>query len=65
MILWLQQNWGSILVIGVIVAIVAAVIISRIRAKKQGKSTCGCGCSQCSMNGLCHENQNAKEQGKK
>lgn len=59
---WLQQNWGSIVIIAVLVGIVAAIIICRIRAKKQGKNTCNCGCSQCAMSGLCHAKKPAKKQ---
>jgi hypothetical protein len=24
-------------------------------AKKKGKTTCGCGCANCAMNGTCHK----------
>ena len=61
MLEWLSQNWGNIVIIGVVAAIVAAVVITRIRAKKQGKSTCGCGCSQCAMQGMCHTDGKKKE----
>lgn len=61
MIAWLQQNWGSVLVVAIVAAIVAAVIISRIRAKKQGKSSCGCGCEHCAARGMCHPDRESKE----
>ena len=54
MLKWLQQYWGSIVIVAVLALIVGAVVFSRIRAKKQGKSSCGCGCSHCAMKGACH-----------
>ncbi|MBO5326852.1 MAG: FeoB-associated Cys-rich membrane protein [Clostridia bacterium] len=61
---FLQQNWGTIVVVAVIAAIVCAIVVSRIRARKQGKSTCGCGCDQCAMSGICHSAPKAKQKGK-
>ena len=37
-----------------IFAVVAAIIISTVRNRKKGKSSCGCGCSNCPMSGSCH-----------
>ena len=54
MISWLQQNWGSVLVVAIVAAIVTAVVVCRIRAKRQGKSTCGCGCAHCAARDVCH-----------
>ena len=41
--------WQVVLIVGC-VAIVAGVIISRVIARKKGKTgcDCGCGCSHCS-----------------
>ena len=50
----LTQYGGTILVCGVLIAIVTLVIVSMIRNKKKGKSSCGCGCSDCPMSGSCH-----------
>ena len=64
MLKFLQQNWGTIVVVSVLAAIVSAIVVSRIRARKQGKSTCGCGCEQCAMSGICHSDpkSNKKEE---
>ena len=62
MLTFLQQNWGTIAVVAVIAAIVFAVIACRIRARKQGKSTCGCGCDQCAMSGVCHSKTNSDQE---
>ena len=64
MLKFLQQNWGTIVVVAVVAAIVCAVVVCRIRARKQGKSTCGCGCEQCAMSGICHPDSKSIENGK-
>ena len=48
---WLASNWGTILVVVILIAVVTAVIIKLIKNKKAGKSSCGCDCSTCS--GVC------------
>ena len=64
MIGFLQQNWGTIVVVAVVAAIFTAIVVCRIRAHKQGKSGCGCGCDRCAMSGMCHSQSkpNEKEQ---
>ncbi|MGN1190461.1 MAG: FeoB-associated Cys-rich membrane protein [Candidatus Ornithospirochaeta sp.] len=54
MLNWLKVNIGAIIVCAILILIVAGVIISMIRDKKKGKSSCGCGCSGCPMSGSCH-----------
>ena len=60
MLLWLQANLGSIAVIIVLACIVALIIHSMRKDRKQGKCSCGgscssCGgCSGCAMSGKCH-----------
>ena len=54
MLNWLKVNIGTIIVCAILILIVAGVIISMIRDKKKGKSSCGCGCSGCPMSGSCH-----------
>jgi len=41
-------------ILGVIVAAVAAVILLRIYNKKKGKGSCSCGCQGCAMSEHCH-----------
>ena len=43
---------GTTIVVVVVAAIVGAILFSHIRARKQGKTGCGCGCEHCSMG--CH-----------
>ena len=56
MITWITQNIGTLLVILVLAAVVAAVIIKMVRDKRQGRSSCGHNCSHCAMAGTCHQN---------
>ena len=52
---WLAANLGTIIVSLILVGIVAAIIANLIKKKKQGRSTCGCGCANCAMRGACHK----------
>jgi hypothetical protein len=54
MLLWLQENIGTILVCLVLLVIVGLVVGKMIKDKRQGKSSCSCGCSNCGMQGHCH-----------
>ena len=54
MLTWISENIATILICAALIAIVAAIIGSMLRNKKQGKSSCGCGCAGCPMNGSCH-----------
>lgn len=54
MIAWIYQNLATIIISLIIVAVVAAIIISTVRNRKKGKPSCGCGCSNCPMSGSCH-----------
>ena len=52
---WLMENWGNLLIIGVLVSLVAVIVFFELRAKKQGKRGCAHGCAGCAMQGLCHD----------
>lgn len=52
---WLMANIGTIVVAVILAIVVAAVIAKMIKNKKQGKSSCGCGCENCAMKGECHK----------
>lgn len=51
---WLINNIGTIVVAVVVAAIVGLIVFNRVRKKKNGQSTCGCGCSDCPMKNKCH-----------
>lgn len=54
MMTWVYENLATILICAVLLAIVIGIIAGLLRKKKQGISSCGCGCSNCPMNGSCH-----------
>ncbi len=60
MIAWLLNNWSTIVVGLVLLGLLGGIILHMIRQKRRGESPCGCGCSNCAMNGTCHAAQ-AKE----
>ena len=51
---WLSANLATVLIGVVLAAILTAVAVYLIRTKKQGKSTCSCGCGGCPMKDSCH-----------
>ncbi len=46
---------GTALVLGVLVVIVALIIAKMVRDNKNGKTSCGCGCSGCPSEKICHK----------
>ena len=57
MFAWIAENIWTIIICAVLIAIVAAIIVSMVKKKKQGKSVvCNCGnCKNCAMSGACHK----------
>lgn len=55
MLLWLQQNIGTIIVCIILIAIIGLIVAKIIKDKRKGKSSCGCGCANCAMRGQCHK----------
>ncbi len=53
MIPFLSENWGTILVLAIVLATVAMVARRMYKDKKAGRSGCGCGCSGCPSKGTC------------
>lgn len=54
---WLIANLGSIIIALVLAVIIALIIIKMLKDKKNGKTSCGCGCSGCAMKDSCHSNK--------
>lgn len=52
MLQFLANNGGTILVAVILAVLVVLVARYMIRQKKQGVSSCGCGCEHCSSH--CH-----------
>lgn len=57
MLTWISENIGTMFVSAVLILIIGLIIFKLIRDRKKGKSSCGCGCSSCPMNGSCHSNK--------
>ncbi len=48
---------ATIIVLSVIAVAFVAIIINEIRKKKQGKSSCSCGCGGCAFRDSCHSDK--------
>ena len=46
---------ANIIVITVVVLLVILAAGHMVRAKKEGKTSCGCNCQGCAMRGGCHK----------
>lgn len=51
---WLSENLGTIVALIILAVVVAWIVISLVKDKKAGKSSCGCGCENCALRGKCH-----------
>ena len=58
MLQWISANIGTILISLVLLAVVALIIRSMMRDKKQGKSSCGGNWAGCAACGSCHNKGN-------
>lgn len=54
MIDFIVQNIANIIICLILAAVLIGISVHLIRNKRNGKTSCGCGCSDCSMNGICH-----------
>jgi hypothetical protein len=49
------------IVVGLILAIVIfAIVFKMVKDKKNGKSSCNCGCSHCASSSVCHKSKKKK-----
>ena len=55
------QNLPWILIALSFAALLIFIVYRLIKAKKDGKSSCGCGCSQCAMKDVCHSQKPQKD----
>ncbi len=55
MLAWLCENMATIIIAAVLIAAVIIIWVKMAKDKRQGKSSCGCGCSSCAMRGSCHK----------
>lgn len=54
MLQWISANAGTLVLCILLLAVVALIVRSLLRQRKQGKSSCGCNCAHCAMAGQCH-----------
>ncbi|MBP0968828.1 MAG: FeoB-associated Cys-rich membrane protein [Oscillospiraceae bacterium] len=54
MVDWLLSQISTIIVLLMLAAVVASIIISLAKDRRNGVSSCGCGCSSCPMHDRCH-----------
>ena len=47
MLAWFAMNWGTILVLCILLSIVAAIVFTLRRDRKLGKNSCGVRCAGC------------------
>lgn len=51
--IWVMENFSTIIICAVLIAVVAVIIINMVKNKKRDKFSCGCGCSCCSKDSIC------------
>ena len=54
-------NLPTVLICALLLAVIGGIIWGMIRSKKKGKSSCGCGCASCALNGTCHPEKKTEE----
>lgn len=54
MLAWFMENLATILISLALAAVVTAIVVNMIRKKREGKSSCGCGCENCPSGSVCH-----------
>ena len=54
---FLVSNLSTIVVSILLIVLVAAIVRKMRRDKKNGRSSCGCGCGGCPSEGLCHRKE--------
>lgn len=55
MLEFLAVNWGTILIGSIVAAAAVLIVVKLIRNRKNGKTSCGCGCEHCPSSGMCHK----------
>lgn len=61
MLAWIIENLSTLIVSAILIAAVTAVVLSMIRGRKKGKSSCGCGCADCALHSSCHSEGNPSD----
>ena len=59
---WIVTNWGTIIVGAFVLGLLSFLVVYIIKQKKQGKSSCSCGCSSCPNAQICHVKNKQEEE---
>lgn len=51
---------ATVIISIILAAVIAMIIINMVRKKKQGVSSCGCGCSSCALSDECGKNKSPR-----
>ena len=57
---FITENIATVLLGLAILVAVVLVVFKMIKDKKNGRSSCGCGCESCGMKGSCHKTKKRK-----
>ncbi len=57
MIAFLAANWGNLVVAFIVLLIIILAVRKIVKDKKQGRTSCGCGCANCPSAGICHKKE--------
>ncbi|MCR5637071.1 MAG: FeoB-associated Cys-rich membrane protein [Clostridiales bacterium] len=55
MLEWIANNLSTIVISLILIAVVALIVIKTAVDKRNGKSSCSCGCQNCAMRDSCHK----------
>jgi hypothetical protein len=61
MVSWLIDNFATLVISIVLTLLVISIVAGMIKNKKSGNTSCGCGCSGCSLSDSCHEKNKKME----
>ncbi len=61
MLAWIIENLSTLIVSAILITAVTAVVLSMIRGRKKGKSSCGCGCADCALRSSCHSKSSSSK----
>lgn len=50
---FLKENAATIITLLIVLAVLGLAVFKMIKDKKQGKSSCGCGCEGCALSDKC------------
>lgn len=53
MLTGIANNFSTIVICLILLAVIGAILVSIIRNKKKGKTSCGCGCDACAAKDCC------------